>query len=409
MSFEEFGLHPKLLKTLAQLNYTTPSPIQKQAFHPVADGADVCACAQTGTGKTAAFSLPLLNRLAQRNEKWRSLTVLILAPTRELATQIHQNIEKYAYYLPVRSEVFVGGTSFDRQARAIKKGVNVLVSTPGRLVDHLQRGTVSLDRVETLVLDEADNMLDMGFIHDVRKIVARIPKTRQNLLFSATYSKEIQKLVREIAHNPVSISVAPQKPATETVSQMVHRVDRARRRELLVKLMGDNASWDRILVFTRTKHGANRLARQLEDDGVQCSAIHGDKSQSAREQALARFKSGRLRVLVATDVASRGIDIAGLPCVVNFDLPDSPEVYVHRIGRTGRAGLDGYAASLVSAEDLGRLRGIERLLMKTIPQQEIDGFEPTEMETNVVVKPTHRGRGRGSRPFSGPRQARRRA
>ncbi|MGL4454446.1 MAG: DEAD/DEAH box helicase, partial [Plesiomonas sp.] len=340
-SFDSLGLCDELLRAVAEQGYSQPTPIQRQAIPVVLQGRDIMASAQTGTGKTAGFTLPLLQQLSTQPQPKgrRPVRALILTPTRELAAQVWENVREYSKYLPIRSLVVFGGVSINPQMMKLRSGVDVLVATPGRLLDLVQQNAVSLAKVETLVLDEADRMLDMGFIHDIRKVLAYLPNKRQNLLFSATFSDDIKGLADKLLKNPQLIEVARRNTASEQVEQRVHLVDRKRKRELLSYLIGKD-QWRQVLVFTRTKHGANHLSEQLERDGITSAAIHGNKSQGARTRALDDFKSGKVRVLVATDIAARGLDIDQLPYVVNFELPNVAEDYVHRIGRTGRAGCE---------------------------------------------------------------------
>lgn len=377
MNFNDLSLSTELLKAVSDQGYSTPTPIQVKAIPAVLKGRDVLAAAQTGTGKTAGFTLPLLQRLSKVRpaQKKRPVRALILTPTRELAAQVGANVRAYGATLPLRSTIIYGGVSIRPQIEALRKGVDILIATPGRLLDHVGQGHLDLSKVEILVLDEADRMLDMGFIHDIRRVLALLPKQRQNLLFSATFSGDIKKLASGFMHQPELIEVARQNTTAELVEQVIHRVDKKRKHELLSFLIGSR-NWEQVLVFTRTKHGANRLAGQLQKDGLSSAAIHGNKSQGARTRALADFKQGRVRVLVATDIAARGLDIEQLPFVVNFELPNVAEDYVHRIGRTGRAGHSGYAASLVSADESALVKGIERLTKSKIAEQLIDGFEP---------------------------------
>ena len=395
MSFEQLGLEPQLLRAVSDEGYTQPTPVQEQCIRPILEGRDIMARAQTGTGKTAGFALPLLQRLnADAREKGnRSVRALILAPTRELAVQVEQSIRTYGRHLRLKSAAVYGGVGFGAQVQAFRRGVEILVATPGRLLDHVSQRTVDLSRVEILVLDEADRMLDMGFIHDIRKIIALLPKTRQNLMFSATFSKEIQALASGILVSPARVDIAPKTPAADGVAQVVHPVDRDRKGALLVHLLG-SPEWQQVLVFTRTKRGADRLTKQLARDGVRTTAIHGDKTQGARLRALGDFKRGAIRVLVATDVAARGLDIDRLSHVVNFELPHVAEDYVHRIGRTGRAGQSGDAVSLVSSEERDQLRAIERLLAKDVPSVVISGFEPTGKASYPVAPRRFAGGGR---------------
>lgn len=376
MSFESLCLSDKLLRAIADQGYESPTPIQSLAIPIVLQGRDVLASAQTGTGKTASFTLPILQLLsAATQQRGRRVRALVLAPTRELAAQVQESIKTYGKYMPLRVAAVYGGVRIDPQISKLRKGVDVLVATPGRLLDHLQQGTVDLSSVEILVLDEADRMLDMGFIHDIRKVVDHVSKDRQTLMFSATFSKRIKELSADLLNSPELIEVARTNTASENVTQVVHPVDRHRKRELLSYMIGTH-NWQRVLVFTRTKHGANRLAEQLQSDGLSTDTIHGNKSQGARSRALTAFKRGRVRVLVATDIAARGLDIDDLPHVVNFDLPNVPEDYVHRIGRTGRAGNEGKAVSLVCVDENFLLKNIERLLKRDIPKTVVPGYEP---------------------------------
>jgi ATP-dependent RNA helicase RhlE len=400
MSFDRLGLSPELLRSVASEGYTEPTPVQREAIPLVLAGRDLLAGAQTGTGKTAAFVLPMLQRLhASRGPGRPVVRALILAPTRELALQVEASVRTYGAQRPIRSTTIYGGVGFDPQVRALRGGPEIVVATPGRLLDHLGQGTVDLSHVEILVLDEADRMLDMGFIRDIRKILAVLPARRQNLLFSATFSDEIRRLAADFLAQPASVQVSPRNQATQLVTQVVHPVDRERKRELLSHLIRTGRI-DQALVFTRTKHGANRLATQLEHDGVLATAIHGNKSQPQRVRALADFKAGRFTVLVATEVAARGIDIDALPHVVNYELPMVPEDYVHRIGRTGRAGVDGDAVSLVCVDELKLLHEIERVLGHAIPSETIEGFEP---DPRIRPEPILRGGLGGVRPSRGPR------
>jgi len=379
-SFDNLGLLAELLRAVAEQGYTQPTPIQIQAIPEVLAGRDLLAAAQTGTGKTAGFVLPLLQLLKTVKTKGspdgrRPPRALILTPTRELAAQVEESVRAYGAHLPTTSAVIFGGVGIQPQITALRRGVEILVATPGRLLDHVQQKTVDLSRIEILVLDEADRMLDMGFIRDIRRILALLPKQRQNLLFSATFSSEIRELAQSFLHDPAVVEVARRNAPSELVNQVVHPVDAGRKRELLAHLIS-TGGWEQVLVFTRTKHGANRLAEQLTRDGVSASPIHGNKSQSHRTRTLGDFKRGELRVLVATDLAARGLDIEELPHVVNYDLSHVPEDYVHRIGRTGRAGVEGEAVSLVCAEDKPLLAAIERLLNRSIEQRVVPGFEP---------------------------------
>ncbi|HEY6609503.1 MAG TPA: DEAD/DEAH box helicase [Candidatus Limnocylindria bacterium] len=400
MSFERLGLSPELLRAVAQQGYTEPTPVQSQAIPLVLAGRDVLAGAQTGTGKTAAFVLPMLQRLhADRRDGQRRIRALILTPTRELALQVEESVRTYGKERPIKSVAIYGGVGFDPQVRALRAGPEIVVATPGRLLDHVGQRTIDLSSVEILVLDEADRMLDMGFIRDIRKVLALLPARRQNLLFSATFSNEIRALASGLLHEPASVQVTPRNTASELVEQVVYRVDRERKRELLSHLVKTNVIYQ-ALVFTRTKHGANRLAQQLERDGIAATAIHGNKSQPQRVRALADFKANKYAILVATEVAARGLDIDALPHVVNFELPMVPEDYVHRIGRTGRAGVDGQAVSLVCVDEDKMLVEIERILGHAIPSKVIEGFEP---DPRIRPEPILRGGLGGARPGAGPR------
>ena len=377
MSFDSLGLNPDILRAVAEQGYVEPTPIQQQAIPAVMQGRDLMASAQTGTGKTAGFTLPLLQRLIDKEphaKGRRPVRALILTPTRELAAQVGENVRDYSKYLNIRSLVVFGGVSINPQMMKLRGGVDILVATPGRLLDLEHQNAVSLDSVEILVLDEADRMLDMGFIHDIRRVLAKLPARRQNLLFSATFSDEIKGLAEKLLHNPLEVEVARRNTASEQITQHVHFVDKNRKRELLSQLIGEG-NWQQVLVFTRTKHGANHLAEQLNKDGIRSAAIHGNKSQGARTRALADFKSGGIRVLVATDIAARGLDIEELPHVVNYELPNVPEDYVHRIGRTGRAGRAGRALLFVENRERRLLRNIERTMKLTIPEVELPNAE----------------------------------
>jgi ATP-dependent RNA helicase RhlE len=408
MSFENLGLSADMLRAVSEEGYTVPTPVQSQAIPYILQGRDVLAGAQTGTGKTAAFTLPLLQRLAQSStgakvQGRRPIRALVLTPTRELASQVEESVRIYGRHLPLTSAVIFGGVNINPQFSMLRKGVDILVATPGRLLDHLGQGSLDLSSVETLILDEADRMLDMGFIRDIRRVIAVLPKKRQNLMFSATYTDEIRTLAETLLTNPASVEVARRNTPAEKVSQRVFPVDRERKRELLSSLI-HNGDWRQVLVFTRTKHGANRLAKQLEQDGLSTSAIHGNKSQAARTKALAGFKAGEVRILVATDIAARGLDIDTLPHVVNFELPNVPEDYVHRIGRTGRAGAEGEAISLVCVDEDEFLRNIERLLKRKFDREVIPGFE---IDPRIKAEPVFKARqprGHTSpRPGSQPR------
>lgn len=376
MSFSDLGLAEDLVRAVHDKGYTTPSPIQAQAIPAILTGRDVMAAAQTGTGKTAGFTLPLLQRLsAGQPVQANQCRALVLTPTRELAAQVGASVSQYGQHLALRSAVVFGGVKINPQMMLLRKGADVLVATPGRLLDLYQQNAVKFHALEVLVLDEADRMLDMGFIHDIRKILAILPQKRQNLLFSATFSHDIRDLARSLMQDPVEIDISPRNSTAETVNQVVHPVDKARKTELLSHLIRSKG-WRQALVFSRTKHGSNKLVAQLQQDGINATVIHGNKSQGARTKALDDFKNGEASVLVATDIAARGLDIAELPQVINFDLPNVPEDYVHRIGRTGRAGASGQAISLVSADEYRLLWDIEKLIDRKIPREDIKGFEP---------------------------------
>jgi ATP-dependent RNA helicase RhlE len=394
MSFATLGLSAELLRAVHEHGYTQPTPIQTQAIPIILEGRDILAGAQTGTGKTAGFTLPMLQRLNESKRdngvKRGAVRALVLTPTRELAAQVGESVREYGKHLPLRSAIVFGGVSINPQISILRKGVDILVATPGRLLDHVSQQTVDLSQLEFLVLDEADRMLDMGFIHDIRRILKILPKQRQNLLFSATFSDEIKSLAQGLLQEPALIEVARRNTTAERIEQVIHPVDRDRKRELLAHLVGSQ-NWQQVLVFTRTKHGANRLAQQLERDGIRADAIHGNKSQGARTRALGDFKTGRIRVLVATDIAARGLDIEQLPHVVNFDLPNVAEDYVHRIGRTGRAGKEGLAVSLVCVDEHKLLRDIERVIKRDLPKVVIDGFEPDPtIKAEPLRKPQQR-------------------
>ncbi|MFP1945496.1 ATP-dependent RNA helicase RhlE [Lonsdalea quercina] len=403
MSFESLGLSADILRAVEEQGYREPTPVQSQAIPLVLAGRDLMASAQTGTGKTAGFTLPLLQMLSSKptSKGRRPVRALILTPTRELAAQIGENVQSYSKYLSLRSLVVFGGVSINPQMMKLRGGVDILVATPGRLLDLEHQNAVDLSQVEVLVLDEADRMLDMGFIHDIRRVLSKLPTRRQNLMFSATFSDDIKGLANSLLNNPASVEVVRRNTPSELVTQHVHMVDKKRKRELLSQLIGQN-EWRQVLVFTRTKHGANHLAEQLEKDGITAAAIHGNKSQGARTRALANFKDGSIRVLVATDIAARGLDIDHLPHVVNYELPNVPEDYVHRIGRTGRAASTGEALSLVCVDEHKLLRDIERLLKREIPRMAVPGYEP---DPTIKADPIQNGRqgGRGGRPSSAPR------
>jgi ATP-dependent RNA helicase RhlE len=384
--FTSLGLAEPLLRAVRETGYETATPIQAQAIPVILEGRDILAAAQTGTGKTAGFTLPLLQLLSTRGEpaKNRAVRALVLTPTRELAAQVAESVATYGQYLQLRSAVVFGGVSINPQMMKLRGGVDVLVATPGRLLDLQGQRAVDLSQVEILVLDEADRMLDMGFIHDIRRVLKLLPAKRQNLLFSATFSNEIRELTKGLLHNPASIEVAPRNTTAQRVTQSVYQVDKGDKNDILSYLI-TNGAWEQVLVFTRTKHGANKLAQYLERDGISSAAIHGNKSQGARTRALADFKAGEVRVLVATDIAARGLDIEQLPHVVNYELPNVPEDYVHRIGRTGRAGASGEAISLVSPEERKLLLDIERLLKRKVDVLPVPYFEPGEKKPMVAL------------------------
>lgn len=388
-TFSDLGLSESIVRAVTEHGYTSPTPIQAQAIPAVIQGGDLLAGAQTGTGKTAGFTLPLLERLLRnklvpknKTDK-RPIRVLVLTPTRELAAQVEESVRTYGKHTPLNSGVIFGGVGINPQIKLLKNGVDVLVATPGRLLDHHQQNTIDLKNIEILVLDEADRMLDMGFIHDIKKVLAILPSKRQNLLFSATFSDDIKALADKLLNNPAMIEVARRNSTVEVIAQKVHPVDRDKKHPMLAYLI-KTQNWSQVLVFTRTKHGANKLVEQLARDSINAMAIHGNKSQSARTKALAEFKDGSLTVLVATDIAARGIDIDQLPHVVNYDLPNVPEDYVHRIGRTGRAGATGEAVSLVCVDEFKLLADIEKFIKRQIPQEIIDGFIP---DPNAKAQP----------------------
>ena len=399
MSFSSLGLSDAIVRAVTEHGYTVPTPIQSQAIPAVLAGGDLLAGAQTGTGKTAGFTLPVLHRLSTdangasitSNTSTRPIRALILAPTRELAAQVEESVRAYSKYTKLNSAVIFGGVGINPQIKQLKHGVDILVATPGRLLDHMGQGTVDLSKVEILILDEADRMLDMGFIRDIKKVLAVLPPKRQNLLFSATFSEEIKALADGLLNKPAMIEVARRNSTVEVIKQKIHPVDRDKKHPMLSYLIKSN-NWTQVLVFTRTKHGANKLVEQLGADGIGALAIHGNKSQSARTRALSEFKDGTLQVLVATDIAARGIDIDQLPHVVNYDLPNIPEDYVHRIGRTGRAGAKGEAVSLVCVDEHEMLKDIEKLIKQTLPREVIEGFEP---DLNARAQPVQLRSGTG--------------
>ena len=377
MSFQELGLIEPLLRAIQEQGYEAPTPIQRQGIPAVLQGRDLVATAQTGTGKTAGFVLPILNQLAQQpRARGNQALALVLTPTRELAAQIQDSIRQYGKHLPLRSAVVFGGVKINPQMMALRGGVEILVATPGRLLDLFKQNAVRFEQIKILVLDEADRMLDMGFIHDIKRILAQLPKQRQNLLFSATFSDEIRQLAKGLLHNPIEIDVATRNTTAVKVNQRIHPVDKARKAALLSHLIREN-NWHQALVFSRTKHGANKLVKLLAADQIKSMAIHGNKSQAQRTKALSDFKAGKVQILVATDIAARGIDISQLEMVVNYDLPQVAEDYVHRIGRTGRAGACGQALSLVCADEYKQLQDIERLIKCKLERVLVDDFEPT--------------------------------
>jgi ATP-dependent RNA helicase RhlE len=422
MSFQTLGLKPELLRAIADSGYETPTPVQARAIPEVLAGRDLLAGAQTGTGKTAGFILPILQLLgtpkagageapaAAGRSGWRAPRALVLVPTRELAAQVAESARIYGRYTPMAVTVVFGGVGFNPQAESLRRGTDIVVATPGRLLDHVQQRTIDLSKIEILVLDEADRMLDMGFIHDIKRILRLLPAKRQNLMFSATYSEDIRTLASAFLHQPVNIEVARRNAAVDSVTQLAHEVRKEDKRRLLSHLIR-TSDWGQVLVFTRTKHGANRLTKQLEDDGIIAAAIHGNKSQSARTRALDDFKQGRLTALVATEVASRGLDIDQLPCVINYELPNVPEDYVHRIGRTGRAGASGVAVSLVSADERTQLKDIERLLgrpllraqLPKISEPPVRPGRPAQAEPSGEARPQQPQR-QGQRSGQGQRQ-----
>lgn len=394
MSFNSLGLSDALLKAISKKGYTTPSPIQQKAIPPILEGKDVLASAQTGTGKTAGFTLPILQILSQgKHLSHRPIRALILTPTRELAAQILANIKEYSEFLDLRSAVIFGGVNQNPQAAQIRQGLDILVATPGRLIDLQNQGLVSLSKVEILVLDEADRMLDMGFLRDIERLIKLLPSKRQNLLFSATFSKDIKKLAMGILHHPVQVEATPENTTVDAIIQKVYPCAKEKKTELIIKLITEG-NWKQILVFTRTKQGANKLTEAMISAGIKAAAIHGNKGQGARTKALAGFKDGSLTALVATDIAARGLDIPLLPHVINFELPNIPEDYVHRIGRTGRAGASGEAISLFSPDETVFLRDIEKLVGLKLPKENIKGFEP---DPNASTEPIKQGQGRPQR------------
>lgn len=402
MSFSALGLADEIVRAVTEQGYTQPTPIQTQAIPAVLAGGDLMAAAQTGTGKTAGFTLPMLQRLIStpRTGNNTAIRALILTPTRELAAQVEENVRLYSKYLNLRSACIFGGVSINPQIAQLRRGVDILVATPGRLLDHMQQKTINLNNVEFLVLDEADRMLDMGFIRDIRKVLAVLPPQRQNLLFSATFSDEIKKLADSLLNSPAMIEVARRNSTVEVIDQKIHPVDRNGKHPLLAHLI-NSQNWSQVLVFTRTKHGANRLVEQLDKYNIPALAIHGNKSQGARTRALQEFRDGKIRALIATDIAARGIDIDQLPYVVNYELPNVPEDYVHRIGRTGRAGATGHAVSLVCVDEHELLQQIERFIKREIPVEVVPGFEP---DPHAVAQPIQRRSAPPPRNQQKPRQ-----
>lgn len=405
MSFSKLGLSQNLLRAIEKQGYTNPTEIQKQAIPLALEGHDVMAQAATGSGKTAGFTLPLLHNLSESTKATdsrhgRVIRAIILTPTRELAQQVSDSVKTYGEFLHLRSTSVYGGVSFYNQIRELKRGVDILIATPGRLLDHLNRGTIDLSHVETFILDEADRMLDMGFIHDIKHVLTLLPKERQGLLFSATFSREIKDLASKFLKDPKLIQTEKQNTTAKNVKHLIHPVDAKRKRELLSHLI-ETRNLEQVLVFARTKHGADRLSDLLQDDGLNAAAIHGNKSQAARTKTLEKFKAGKIRILVATDVAARGLDIRQLNHVINYDLPDTPEDYVHRIGRTGRAENLGEALSLVSASEIRKKKAIEQLIKQTIEEVVIKGFEPTEKASSADKEGSRNPRRRGAGPARG--------
>lgn len=388
MAFRKFGLLPELLKSVEAKGYSSPTTIQEQSIPLILEGVDLLAGSQTGTGKTAGFTLPLLQNLSRKKGAKGKVRALILTPTRELALQVEESVRELGAYLPLKSTSIFGGVNIKKQISALRQGIDIIVATPGRLLDLVGQGALQLSHIEILVLDEADRMLDMGFIHDIKKILKLLPQSRQNLLFSATFSDDIKKLANGLLNSPKMIEAARINSTVDAIAQVVHPVDSQRKTELLISLIKEN-DWQQVLVFMRTKHSANRLAGKLEGAGISAMAIHGNKSQAARTKALEGFKKGDVRILVATDIAARGLDIDQLPHVVNFDLPNVPEDYVHRIGRTGRAGNSGEAVSLVCIDEHQYLKDIERLMKQEIPKRIIPNFTP---DPSIKAQPISHGR-----------------
>ncbi|MDC7220574.1 MAG: DEAD/DEAH box helicase [Spirochaetales bacterium] len=406
MTFKELNLRPEILRALESKGYTSPTPIQAKAIPPVLEKRDVLAGAQTGTGKTAAFALPVLELLAQKGKTQKNPRVLVLTPTRELAAQVGENFELYGKNLPYHTETIFGGVKINPQIQRLREGCDVLVATPGRLLDHLQQGTINLKEIGIFILDEADRMLDMGFIRDIQKVIKALPSRRQNLMFSATYSKEIKKLCGELLHKPVEVEVRKGNQTADKIEQLAYAIEKNQKRHLLAHLIKEE-SWYQVLVFVRTKHGANRLAKQLTKGGIPSSAIHGDKSQGARLRALKEFKEGDLQALIATNVAARGLDLQGLSHVVNFDLPQMAEDYVHRIGRTGRAGESGLAVTFITPDDKAQLRTIEKLIGQSVPFGKAESFVPVIQETTQGGRPMGQQQSQGRPERQGQQRGRR--
>lgn len=407
MTFKDLGLSDSLLKAIEEKGYTKPSPIQEKAIPGVLEGRDMLASAQTGTGKTAGFVLPILQILDNGTEfRKRPIRTLILTPTRELAAQIHQNVKEYGKFMDMKSMVMFGGVNQKPQVSQLRDGVDILIATPGRLIDLNNQGYVNLRKVEIFVLDEADRMLDMGFLRDIQRIMTLLPERRQNLLFSATFSKDIKKLANGILTNPVAVEATPENTTVEVIKQRIIRMDKPRKTAYTIKLISEG-DWQQVLIFTRTKHGANKLCEKLNNKQISSMAIHGNKSQNHRTKALAQFKKGEVRVLVATDIAARGIDIPLLPHVINFEIPNISEDYVHRIGRTGRAGANGVAISLVDNDELAYIRDIEKLTKQKFEKEIIEGFEPPHIDEKDIKAPKgnqgqNRNKGRSKNPNSKP-------
>ncbi len=400
MSFKSLGLSEPLLRAITKKGYDTPSPIQQKAIPVVLQGSDVLASAQTGTGKTAGFTLPILHLLSQNKQtSKRHIRALILTPTRELAAQVYENVKEYSTNLDIQSAVIFGGVNQNPQVARLRQGVDVLIATPGRLIDLCNQKLISLSHVEIFVLDEADRMLDMGFLRDIQRVMKMLPEKRQNLLFSATFSTDIRKLAHGILTNPVEVEATPENTTVDAIDQKVFRTAKPHKTNMIIQLISEG-NWSQVLVFTRTKHGANKLSEKMSESGISSAAIHGNKSQGARTKALEGFKNGNIRVLVATDIAARGLDIPLLPHVINFELPNIPEDYVHRIGRTGRAGAKGEAISIVSADETSFLRSIEKLIGIRIPSEIIVGFEPDPNESTEPIKP---GQQRQQQPSRKPK------